>query len=193
MITCWLYRNAILRSLDEHRPMSEAARRHLRQCARCTRLWQPQAEAAVWLSAGAVPEQAVSPGLRRKIMASVARADRPGRERKVFPGFGPALAGAAACVVLALALARRPAPAPSRSAGGDGSSRPIPNSAGASDIANFPYQAQVRHWAENLNPDQPLAHEMQLVWNDARTAADSLANSFLPANLRVSMTGRSAK
>jgi hypothetical protein len=46
----------------------------------------------------------------------------------------------------------------------------------------IPDENQLREWSVKL--DEPLEHEMQLVVSDARSAVNSLENSFVPQKLR---------
>ena len=49
----------------------------------------------------------------------------------------------------------------------------------------LPDALQFREWTTKL--DEPLANEMKLVVNDAKTAMNSLADNFLPGALRASL------
>ena len=52
-------------------------------------------------------------------------------------------------------------------------------------VADWTGQVPLREWSTRI--DEPLRNEWKRVVNDTKTAANSLANSFLPEELRPSL------
>ena len=130
------------------------------------------------LSAGSLAGRETAPVfLRARIMLEIRRATFT-RSRPLFQRQAAALAAFSVCAIAALllwrerqfALVRRTPP-----------NTGIPQAFAALPGAiGLPNQTQVSRWIGRI--DGPLENEMQLVVDDAKTAYDSLAGSFLPAN-----------
>ncbi|MCS1412018.1 MAG: hypothetical protein M2R45_05221 [Verrucomicrobia subdivision 3 bacterium] len=186
MITCWLTRQKIAKCLDDGTSVGASIQAHLHQCSACE-TYQQQQVALVGQLTREAQQGSLAPSLflQGKIVAAVRRAAEPGPEiapsgRLAWPG-GFALTVVAAALIVAGIIWKQPNPQPQTSIlltevirlSGD---KVLKETTGQ----NF------EAWSVTIN--QPLESEIQFVMNDARSAIDSLAASFLPEQFLTSNT-----
>jgi len=185
MITCWRHRKIILGSADANTALPDPTREHLRNCSDCRRVYESQTEIAWQLreTAGSINREP-SPFLHARIMSSIARSEiNPGRDGTRIR-FGWSFGLVAACLLLAGALWFRNQPMPDRLSGFQ---RPLASASAAPELyvaLELPNGTQMRQWTVKL--DEPLQKEMNLVVDNTKTAANALAENFMPEKLRHS-------
>ena len=184
MMTCWFTRRNMARALDDETPLSDADQRHLHTCAACEQHWQAQRRLVGLLTQEAQQESFTpSPFLRGRIVAAVRRAAIAEPDVAPGPQFswmgGLALTALAAALVVMGVIQQRPNPEPSS----DKLLTSVIHFSGGQVLEETTGQT-LEEWSVALN--QPLESEIQFVMNDARTAIDSLAASFIPESLLAS-------
>jgi hypothetical protein len=186
MIKCWHYRRIISSSVDANAALPHPAQNHLQICPACREYYEAETKIARQLSAGAGAQQrSPSPFLHARIMSSIANPLPVAGERRQMPGrLGWSVALVTACIFLAGILWLRHQPSPFGLVGPLASGSAPVSSESALPV-KLPDALQFREWTTKL--DEPLANEMKLVVNDAKTAMNSLADNFLPGALRASL------
>jgi hypothetical protein len=185
MITCWPCQRIVSAHMDAGAALPDWTRRHLENCSDCRTFYESGIAVAQRLSVSAAGEKREpSPFLHGKIMSAI-RSEGNAARQPAPARWGWAMAVSAACVVAvsvvwlnrppaAHPLALIPAPAP-----------PVLNA-----LTPAP-PVQVDQWLKTS--EAPLENETQLVLNDAKTAMNTLAKSFLPDDLLASSAKNGAQ
>lgn len=186
MITCWLTRREIAKSLDDGTVLQERVRKHLPHCAGCESYYRQQQQLVEKLSSEAhLDVLNPSPFLRGKIVAAVRRAAESGPDVTPAPRFawsgGLAFSALAAVAILFGIIWNQPAPSPRPS---ELLTKVIQLS--GDQVLEETTGQNFEAWSVTLN--QPLESELEFVMNDARSAIDSLAASFIPESLFAANT-----
>jgi len=189
MIRCWYYRRVISNSVDAAGALPEATREHVERCPSCRAQHESEMEVARRLSAAArEQEPGASPFLHAQIMSALAKSTGPERARPL--SWAVPIALGVASVVLAGVLWWREAPTPGVReqpvAGLPSVSAPEKPAAAA-----WPQGAKLRDLTTRL--DEPMATEIKLVVADTRTVMNSLANNFIPEQVRSTLFARPAE
>lgn len=181
MIACHYYRRIIRNSLDADQSLPERAQNHIQACPHCREVYEAEL-GTVRALRGAPVKESSSAFLHARIMWSLDR----GQTREVqspWPRLGWAVGVAAVCViVLAVGWARQRSRTMARARA---TQIAMQIDRDLSLIKKLPDGDQVGQWAGKL--DEPLETEKKLVINDAKTALNALADSFLPSKVRQSL------
>jgi len=176
MIICRLYQTIASSHVDDGTRLPTWTQRHLNNCPRCREFYQSALAITKELSTRTEGDRrSPSPFLHAKVMSAIrseanaAFEPRPSRRRSA----GVLVLGTACLLLLAGILwVRHPAIT------GQHPSTSTPAPADVAFNVQLPSAAQVNQWTTAL--DKPLEKETQLVLNDAKSALNSLKNSFLP-------------
>jgi hypothetical protein len=187
MITCWIQRRRILAHLDRGGPLPEVLARHLADCPKCRAFHSGQVEMERRLSMAA-------PGLRKepppflegRILAALKSGTRMEAEGvgSSWP-FLPRLATGSVMALLVTGLIWLSWPE---------SQAPLPEQETVAQMAPAPAASGQRMPDLPRLPElggrfqDPLQQEMNLVMNDARSAADLLARNFIPKTFLAGYT-----
>jgi hypothetical protein len=183
MRACWIYKIVMSHCLDSRERLPGWVDQHVESCEECARFHRGHRRVIDRLSIDAAETASgseASPFLHSRIMAAVRRAEpEPSRV-----SFRPAwFAGVAASVLIVGALSLRLLP----ELGGQlKPTAPLAQSVVEQARPLVPVLSLAN--GEKLlemsrNFDQPLEAEIQFVMNDARSAIETLANSFLPGQM----------
>ncbi len=189
MIACYYHRKIIRSSLDADSPLPDQTRNHIQKCPGCRKVYESETRIIreLLVAAGTV-EQSPSSFLHARIMSSIARSETAaeGGLTRGRPVWAVGLATAFALLVGVLWIRQRTVPDQAMVARPP---HPSPIPIELSLNVNIPDGSQLRQWTGKL--DEPLETEMKLVVSDATTAFNSLANNFLPEEVRQSLSDQS--
>jgi hypothetical protein len=178
MKLCFFYRRKLASLVDAGRKLGPGLQRHVNECAACRRFYQEDQAVARSLARGSGQERvAPTPFLQGRIIAAVKRVDQPAPTWLPWGRLAWTV-GAAAGVVLIFNLVRAPV-TPQPVITGPDLAR-VEREWGALQ-KRLPDEKKLQHWSGTV--DQPLDKEMHALFHDARFAAITLVNNFLPDSL----------
>jgi len=183
MITCWRCQRNVSAHMDAGAALPDWARRHMESCPGCRTFYESGMAMAQRLSVSAGGEKRdPSPFLRGKIMSAIRSnaAHRPAAAR-----WGWAMAAGVACVAAVSIVWLRQPPAAHPIALVSAPGQPVLN------VFTPAPPAKVDQWLKTS--EAPLENEAQLVLDDAKTAMNTLAKSFLPDDLFASSAKNGAQ
>ncbi len=172
--------------MDDGTTVSHKVQQHLQGCGACEHHYQLQQRLISQLSQQA-PQDCFepSPFLRGKIVAAVRQAAEGGPQTASAPRIswmgGLAFSSVAALAIAFGVMMNQPEPTPPSA---ELLTRVIQLS--GDQVLEEATGQDFEAWSLSLN--QPLETELQLVMNDARSAIDSLAASFIPESFLAANT-----
>jgi hypothetical protein len=175
MIRCLFYRRNLSASVDAELELGPGLRRHLQDCLGCRRFYEQELSVARGLARTAGAERVPPPAfLQARILSCVRRGGRPVRPRPIWPRLAWAAGLAAALMVGFRAIRPRVAHQPGPTAP---ALARVQQGLAALE-RRLPDEKKLQRWSGTV--EQPLDREMQALFHDARFAAQTLVNNFLP-------------
>jgi hypothetical protein len=182
-VICWLCERALIHWADTPTRLPVWINHHIAHCASCARMHQQMRGMLEQLVGDAQMQRRTAPDFLVTRIAANLQTRSP---RSSHPVFRPSLAVASATCLVLLAgiLIAIQSPSPSRDRAQSQASPDVLASSPNFLLApiNQASGQNLLEWSEKLG--QPLEREMSLVMNDARNAAQALADSFIPEPIR---------